>query len=160
MNFDGQHDDETVLFFFRQHPVVLRKPLIAFLAILVIGMTPFSFNPINGWFQLGVLAGLIVGLLVFMYFWISWYFSVYIVTDQRIIQDTQNGLFGKQVVQVDLSKIQNINYEVPGFQASIFKFGTIVVQTFVGDLVIEKVHHPADIQKQITQILNELENES
>lgn len=158
MNFDGQHDDETVLFFFRQHPVVLRRPLIAFLSLLVLGMVPFSIDPLNGWFQLGVLVGFIVGVLVFFYYWIKWHFSVYIVTDQRIIQELQKGMFGKQVVQVDLSKIQNVNYDIPGFQATIFKFGTIVVQTFVGDLVIDKVHKPADIQQKLTHILNELEN--
>jgi hypothetical protein len=32
-------------------------------------------------------------------------------------------------------------------------FGTIMMQTYVGDLVIHDVHHPAKTQKQIVDIL-------
>jgi hypothetical protein len=71
-----------------------------------------------------------------------WYFTVYIVTSQRIRQVTQRGFFGKDVVELRLSKIQNISYNIPGFSGEIFGFGTIVIQTFVGDLVIRNVEHP------------------
>lgn len=71
-----------------------------------------------------------------------WYFTVYLVTNQRIRQITQRGFFGKDVVELRLSKIQNISYNIPGFSGEIFGFGTIVIQTFVGDLVIRNVEHP------------------
>jgi hypothetical protein len=72
-----------------------------------------------------------------------WYFTIYLVTDQRIRQVTQKGFFGKDVVELRLSKIQNISYNVPGFSGEVFGYGTIVIQTFVGDLVIRHVEHPA-----------------
>ena len=78
-----------------------------------------------------------------------WYFTVYIVTDQRIRQITQRGFFGKDVVELRLSKIQNISYNIPGFTGEIFKFGTIIIQTFVGDLVIHKVEHPDEIYNKL-----------
>ncbi|HIA92346.1 TPA: hypothetical protein EYO12_04530 [Candidatus Saccharibacteria bacterium] len=155
MEFAGQFDDEEVLFFFRQHPVVLRRPLLAFLLIFTVTLSPLSFDPFNKIYQYIAGAGFIISVLIFFYYWVSWYYSFYIVTNIRIIQDLQKGLFGKQLVEVDLSKIQNINYEIAGFQASLFRFGTIVIQTFVGDLVIEKVHEPAKIQKRISSILRE-----
>jgi hypothetical protein len=64
------------------------------------------------------------------------------VTDQRIRQVTQKGFFGKDVIELRLSKIQNISYNIPGFAGEVFQFGTIVIQTFVGDLVIHNVEHP------------------
>ena len=48
-----------------------------------------------------------------------------------------------------LSKIQNISYNVPGFSGEVFKFGTIVIQTFVGDLVIKNVEHPDEIYNKL-----------
>ena len=45
-------------------------------------------------------------------------------------------------MELSLSKIQNISYNVPGFFGEVFHFGTLVVQTFVGDLVIRNVEHP------------------
>jgi hypothetical protein len=64
------------------------------------------------------------------------------VTNQRLRQVTQRGFFGKDVVELRLSKIQNISYNIPGFTGEVFGFGTMVIQTFVGDLVIRYVEHP------------------
>ena len=78
-----------------------------------------------------------------------WYFTIYIVTDQRIRQITQHGFFGKDVVELGLSKIQNISYNIPGFSGEMFGYGTIVIQTLVGDLVINKVQHPDEIYNKL-----------
>lgn len=153
MQFEGQYEDEKVLFFFRTHPIVLRRPLLAFLLVFTVSIVPLAFNPFSTLSIYIAIGGFLLGALILFYFWISWYFTLYIVTDVRIIQDIQKGIFGKQVVEIDLDKVQNVNYEVDGFQAAVFKFGTIVVQTFVGDLVIEKVHKPAEIQKELSSIL-------
>ncbi|HEY5695247.1 MAG TPA: PH domain-containing protein, partial [Candidatus Saccharimonadales bacterium] len=48
-----------------------------------------------------------------------------------------------------LSKIQNISYNVPGLSGEIFGYGTIVIQTLVGDLVIHKVEHPDKIYNKL-----------
>ena len=71
-----------------------------------------------------------------------WRFTYYIVTDQRIRQVTQRGFFGTDVVELSLSKIQNISYNIPGFFGEVFHFGTLVIQTYVGDLVIRNVEYP------------------
>jgi len=86
--------------------------------------------------------GLVLGIIFFLYHYIMWYFTIYLVTNQRIRQVTQKGIFGKDVVELRLSKIQNISYNIPGFTGEILGFGTIVIQTFVGDLVIRNVEHP------------------
>jgi hypothetical protein len=159
MEFEGQHEGEEVLFFFRQHPIILRKPLILLLIVWTTTLMPFSFFPLNKWTQIIAGAGFLIGIIVFVYYWVSWYYSLYIVTDLRIIQDQKGGLFSRQVVELDLDKVQNINYEINGISASLFQFGTIVIQTFVGDLVIEKVHHPGKIHQKLTSILRDYEAE-
>ena len=67
---------------------------------------------------------------------------MFVLTNQRLRQITQRGFFGSDVVELKLSKIHNISYNVPGFSGEIFGFGTIVIQTYVGDLVINNVSHP------------------
>ena len=49
-----------------------------------------------------------------------------------------------------------INYQISGLQETLLGFGTIIVQTYVGDLIIRDVHHPARIQKKMVHILREL----
>ena len=99
-------------------------------------------------------AGLVLGLILFMYHFMLWYFTVYIVTDQRIRQVTQRGFFGKDVIELRLSKVQNISYNIPGLSGEIFHFGTIVIQTFVGDLVIHNVEHPDKIYNELQDAVN------
>lgn len=142
VDFEGQRPGEEVLFVFRRHIIAMRKGFYLLLIPLVItSIPPLIWQDNLELFWLPV-AGLTLGLILFFYHWMMWYFTVYLVTNQRIRQITQRGFFGKDVVELRLSKIQNISYNIPGFSGEIFGFGTIVIQTFVGDLVIRNVEHP------------------
>lgn len=154
--FKEQFDDEEVLLVFRKHPVVMRRGLIYSSVALLLGTIPSLINPEFSWFFIGLGAGLLLAIMVFFPFWIGWYYSVYIVTNQRFIQITQKGMFKRSMVSFGLSQIQMINYEVGGFEETILGFGTIMVQTYVGSLTIHHVHHPAKIQKELLQILRDL----
>lgn len=153
LEFEGQHQDEQVLFTFRRHPIAMRKGFYLLLIPFTISAVPTLFWPgdINMlWIALG---GLVLGLALFSYHLMGWYFSVFIVTDQRLRQITQKGFFGKSVIDLGISKIQNISYNVPGFNAAIFGFGTIVVQTYVGDLVLDKIEHPGRIYERLQNVI-------
>jgi uncharacterized membrane protein YdbT with pleckstrin-like domain len=148
-DFDGQRDGEQLLFVFRRHMIAMRKGFyLLLIPFAALSIPPLIWQSNIELFLLPVV-GLIIGLMLFSYHFIMWYFTVYIVTDQRIRQITQKGFFGKNVVELRLSKIQNISYNVPGLSGEIFGFGTIVIQTLVGDLVIQKVEHPDKIYNKL-----------
>lgn len=155
--FEDQFDDEEVLFVFRKHPVVMRKALILFSIGPLLGVIPAAVKPTLGMsvFFGGLAAGFVLGALLFFPSWIAWYYSLYIVTDQRLIQITQKGLFHRSVVDIGLNQIQMVNYEIAGLQETLLGFGTIMMQTYMGDLVIHDVHHPAKIQKRLLKILRD-----
>ena len=161
--FDDQFDDEEVLFVFRKHPIVMRKGLVYGMGAWLVGpvyttvLTYVKPNdpPSVAFFFLSLIASIVLGSLIFAPSYMSWYFSVFVVTNQRLIQITQKGLFHRSVVDMGLSQIQMVNYEVAGLQETLLGFGTIMMQTFVGDLVIHDVHHPAKIQKKLIGILRE-----
>lgn len=156
--FDDQFDDEEVLYVFRKHPVVMRKGLVLGLLGPLLGVLPAAINPNLGFgvFFGGLIAGCLLGLLIFSPSWIGWHFSVFIVTNQRFIQITQKGLFHRAVNDLSLHQIQSVNYEVSGLQETLLGFGTIHMRTYVGDLTIHNVGRPAKIQKKIVGILREL----
>lgn len=148
-DFDGQRDGEQLLFIFRRHIIAMRKGFyLLFVPVAVSAIPPLIWQTNMQVFLVPVV-GLLVGLVLFFYHFIMWYFTIYIVTDQRLRQITQKGFFGKDVVELRLSKIQNISYNVPGFSGEVFGFGTIVIQTFVGDLIIHKVDHPDKIYNKL-----------
>lgn len=161
--FEDQFDGEEVLFVFRKHPVVMRRGLILAMAMWLVGpvytlvltyLRPNDYPSIS-FFFLSLVGSIVLGVIVFMPWYISWYFSVFIVTDQRLIQITQRGLFNRSVVDMGLSQIQMVNYQVAGLQETLLGFGTISMQTFVGDLIIHDIHHPARIQKKLLEILRD-----
>jgi len=147
--FDGQRDGEELLFVFRRHIIAMRKGFYLLLVPMALGALPFLIWQDNLnllWLFLG---SFVLGLVLFSYHFLMWFYTYYIVTNQRIRQITQHGFFGKDVIELRLSKIQNISYVVPGFSGEMFKFGTIVIQTFVGDLVIKNVEHPDEIYNKL-----------
>jgi uncharacterized membrane protein YdbT with pleckstrin-like domain len=153
--FEDQFDDEEVLFVFRKHPIVMRKGLVLGMLGPLIGILPAAIDlslGLTGFF-LGLLGGCILGVLIFAPDWISWHFSVFIMTDQRFIQISQKGLFHRAVADLGLQQIQSVNYEIAGMQETLLGFGTIHMQTYVGDLIIHDLHHPEKIQKRIIGVL-------
>ncbi|HSH55666.1 MAG TPA: PH domain-containing protein [Candidatus Limnocylindrales bacterium] len=161
--FADQFDDEEVLYVFRKHPIVMRKGLIIGMVAWLVGpvytlaltyLQPDNLPSIPFFFG-SLIASILLGVILFIPSWMSWHYSVFVVTDQRLIQITQKGLFSRSVVDMGLNQIQMVNYEVAGLQETLLGFGTITMQTFVGDLVIHDLHHPAKIQKKLLNILRE-----
>ena len=153
--FKEQFDDEEVLLVFRKHPIVMVKGLILFSVAILIGTLPALIKPTYGYFFGGLAIGFVAGVLLWFPFWIKWHFSVYIMTNKRFIQQTRS-ILQVNVVDIALEQIQMINYQIQGLNQTLLGFGTIVVQTYVGDLVIRSVNKPARIQKKMIHILRDM----
>ena len=151
--FDGQREGEVVQFVFRRHLLTAKKGFAFLVIMFIVGFLPLLIwrgNPQIFWFFVGML---LIGIAGCLYSYLLWYFSVYIVTDQRIRQISQKGFFKKTVVDLGLDKIQSISYGVPGLIAGIFGYGTILIQTGVGDLVISEVKTPAKIYDKLQNVM-------
>jgi len=149
---------------FRKHPIVMRKGFIISMLLWLVGpviMLVLTFvkpddPPSIPLFFASLAGSIALGIIALIPSWVGWYFSVYIVTDQRFIQITQKGFFTKSVVDIALNQIQMINYEIVGIQETLLGFGTIRVQTYVGELAIHDVHHPAQTAKKLQLVLRDL----
>ena len=150
--FDGQREGEEVLLVFRRHIIALRKGFYSILIPFAIASLPTLFFPGDFLYFYIAIGGLVFGLILFFYHWIGWYFTLYILTNQRLRQSTQTGLFGKSVIDLPVSKIQNISYTIPGLSGEMFKFGTIVIQTYVGDLILDMIDHPARVYNKLQDV--------
>src|SRR3546814_2566746 len=69
---------------------------------------------------------------------------------------SQKVLFKRAVGDITLNHIQTMNYDIIGLEETLLGIGQITIQTYLGDIVISHVHHPAHTQKQIFNILREL----
>jgi hypothetical protein len=159
--FPGQHQGETVKLVFNQHPLVMRKALIIGLLAIVLGVLPLDFpqvyasDAISGFFIKVALGVPVIVFAAWFWRWVGWHYSVYIVTNERIVEIKQKGFFDRAVEEWQLDRVQNVNYHISGFQAVIFGFGDITIRTFIGDLIIPTVHHPLKIHEQLQLLVRE-----
>ena len=155
MIFDGQREGEEVQFVFRRHFLTAKSGVIFLILMIMIGVGLTLLWPNNMMIFEVFLVLILVGVLGFLYSYMLWYFSIYIVTNQRIRQISQRGLFKKSVVDLGLDKIQSISYGVNGIRAGLMGYGTIVIQTAVGDLVISMVKNSEKIYNDLQNLINE-----
>lgn len=162
--FSGQFKDEEVLLVFKRHPIVMRKGFILLMVAILIGalagmVTTRSSVTVGDFFTkfltpVGI--GFLAGSVAMFYYWIGWHYSVCIVTNQRFIQMNQKGIFkSRSVNDINLNRILSVNYEIRGILETALGFGTIIIQTLVGDFVIAKVPKPAVTQADIVSAIKE-----
>jgi hypothetical protein len=156
--FKGQYDDEELLLVFRKHPIVMRKGLILLMIAILIGTIPSFIKPEFSYLYGGLAAGFLLGIIIAFPSWIYWYFSTYIMTSQRFIQITQKGFFHRTVSDIGVKHIQSVNYQVAGVQETLLGYGSILIQTYLGDILINDVHHPEKIMNELFGVLREYGN--
>ena len=148
MDFEGQRSGEEVIFVFRRHIVTAWKGFIFMLVMIGLGYLPVvMWAGMNEMYFVWAGVG-VIGLFGFLKSLILWHFSYYMITNQRLRQVRQKGFFTKTVVDLDLDKIQSSSFGVHGMFATMFNYGTILVQTGAGDLILSAVSKPETVYKR------------
>jgi len=140
IKFPGRRVGEKVNLFFRRHPlsffgfgvigfVMTILPLAVFIILVNNG-----FLILEGSLEPKIAVGLISVYLLFILglmivAWMNFYLDVYIVTDKRLVDIHQEGLFNRNLSAVDLVDVEDVKADVKGFLATYFNFGTVNVQT-------------------------------
>lgn len=148
--------NEVVIAVVRQFIVALRRPILFIGIGLVVAMLPWALANNFAYSLVGTTTGLmwisfgILGLYGF-WRWVGWYYSVYVLSNKSLTIITQKGFFNRKVSDMELHNIQSVNYHIDGFNASVFGYGNVLVQTLSGsgDMELKFVHKPAVLAKQI-----------
>ncbi|MFA6963912.1 MAG: PH domain-containing protein [Patescibacteria group bacterium] len=64
-----------------------------------------------------------------LYGFISYYLDVYIVTDRRIVDIDQAGFFHRQISELHLHQVQDVNARINGIFPTLLHFGDVMIQT-------------------------------
>ncbi len=166
-NFPGQRKGETISLIIRKHKLVLISEIliVLFLALIPIifffmiaassfpAFLEYPYNRIYVLFSLVFYGFLWIGSFVI---WIDYYMDVWIVTDERLIDVQQIGLFGRVVSELDLRRIQDITSEVNGILETVFGFGDVYIQTASEDkrFKMKSIPHPVETRRKITELYN------
>jgi len=101
--------------------------LIHILPAGIFGGIPASVaGPVTAFFYLLWLLILWVALFAF---WTNYYLNIWIITDRRVIDIVQNGLFSRELITARLEKVQDVTTNTEGILHTLFDFGTVVIHT-------------------------------
>jgi hypothetical protein len=164
----GMKPDEEIIFFLRRHWFAI-LPII--FGLIVVSILPFAAYFVILQVEPGVLtvqANLVLFILgtsiFFLYAWLflfqnfaDWYLDVWIVTNQRIINIEQRGLFGRVMSELMLYNVQDVTSEVKGFIQSMFDYGIVHIQTSAEKtrFQFEDVEHPSFIAKRVLELASQ-----
>ncbi len=163
VRFETQEAAEDVILFLRQH-IIVNVPWIVVTLILASAPTiifPLLFQLVH--LPFAIPAGyLIVGAL----FWylatfgyalanfIAWFFNIYIVTNERVVDIDFIYLLYKQFSEAELMKTQDISYATGGMIAMIFGYGNVTIETAgeTPNLTFKKIPYPERVVETIRSL--------
>jgi uncharacterized membrane protein YdbT with pleckstrin-like domain len=161
-HFASQREGEEVQFILFKHWAKLALPiLMAFVIIIVSLVIPIWANFMGFIFRYSILALVyylwqVYWVLYMVYVYICWYQGRVIITDQRVINITQKGLFRRRVSEVDLTRVQNVRHDVNGLLAMMFNFGTVTIESAgASEVALIHIGDPAGVQEIVTRLVKE-----
>lgn len=165
VSFDTQQSEEVVILLLRQHPVTQLKQVFIAIGIAIfpflLGASPFlDFLPTR--FQFAMTLGWYLIMIGYIFeSFLLWFFNVYIITDERIIDVDFLSLIYKDVSSAKIDNIEDVTASTGGFLASMINYGTIKIQT-AGEKTefdFNDVPQPAKVTALLNELLLEEERE-
>jgi len=104
---------------------------------------------------------LIFSVIYAAFIWIDYYFDVWVITNRRIVNIEQKGLFVRHVSELTIERVQDVTVEVKGFIPTMLNFGDVYVQTAAEKerFVFRMVPNPYGIKDLIMNLQKEVERE-
>ncbi|MBP6005786.1 PH domain-containing protein [Candidatus Saccharibacteria bacterium] len=147
------HQDEVGLALYRHYPLKLRWPFYGFFFGLIMAILIQLYTKYTLEYLILIPTG-----LIFLRGLIGWYYSYVLVTNYQVLSIEQKGLFNREIRQIQLKNIQNVNFAQRGLVASLLGYGDIeVVATFSNEIFYFKsIMKPQDLQNILMRLISQL----
>jgi hypothetical protein len=84
-----------------------------------------------------------------LYRWMLWYFTLYLLTSERLITVDQLGIFKKEVKELQVDRILDITYEQKGMVENMAHYGVLHVIGIGLTIDLYDVKHPGKTRDMI-----------
>lgn len=161
--FDTQEKGEKIILMLRQHLVT---QLGAVLEVLALVLLPFFIGPILAFLNIDLFDFLFgrqvfwIGVFWYLftfgfafYKFIHWYFNVYLLTNERVVDFDFRGILHIETAYANLNQIQDVSPKIIGFLGTFFHYGNVFIQT-AGEMREFEFYHvekPDEVSKRILE---------
>src|SRR3989344_910734 len=155
-SFEGQLPDEKTLKVVRMHWFTLvRQGVFMFFAFIPILVMIFTAGySLEGDLQKFFL---FLSSMLFLYWWYwvfymatMYYLNIWIITDHRLIESEQLGMFRRNYTELNLTKIQDVSVNVEGFFETMLNIGTLEVKETITRAYNSYIRtHPGKVEERL-----------
>ncbi len=138
-HFDGQKNNEKILLVLHRHWFdIIKQFFPIFLMTLLLFVSYYFQSLFYSFFNDSLIKEFMFFIrnlffmfiwMTFFIIWIDYYFDIWIITDQHIVNIEQKGLFARTVSELEIEKIQDVTTEVKGLIPTFLNYGNLLVQT-------------------------------
>lgn len=154
---------EKLMYTMHKHWIVVyRKMLeIGFFGIAIPAGILFFFFEFNSLPAYALYAWIGLGILASLYAFTDWYADAWLLTDKSIIDVHWDGFLRRSAQRIGYSSIESIIYEIKGFKATLFNYGTLTLNNESGNtIVIQNISNPKKAEAKLTEMRNALAEQS
>jgi membrane protein YdbS with pleckstrin-like domain len=164
----NRRQDEKIVLFLRRHWFAVLSLVVSFtlLTVIPIGLALYFWDTFSTWLR-EPFFGVGLSVVISIYFLCVWlvtatgftdyYLDTWIVTNERIINIEQHGLFQRTASELSLTTVQDVTAEISGVLETVFKYGNVEIQTAGEKKRFEFRHvpHPERVKESIMQLVQE-----
>lgn len=165
----GSVDEDKIILFVRRHWasylgqfflsfIILMIPLVLITIFLVSDFTVYK-GILRNFIVLGLSVYYLVAVMFAYIAWVSYYYDIYIVTDESIVDIVQEGIWGRKISQLSLLRVQDVNSDIKGFLPTVFGYGDVLVET-AGEqsqnFLLKAMPNPQEVAAKIMELHNQL----
>lgn len=162
--FEGEDKDEVVVLTLRQHQITnlrwavvgallfcgpfLMRWFLVFTDLAPIPVLPFTYRLVL------VIFWYLISLSYIFTSFLIWFFSVYLVSNKRVIDIDFHGFFGRSFSEALLSNIEDLTHTIYGISQVFFKYGTLNFQTAgeLREIEFENIPNPGMVQDIVSDL--------
>lgn len=165
VKFSSADSDEKIILLLRKHWLTNVKWFITGVVMLIVPL-PFVYFPIlnfvpERFIVVGVLFWYLATAAFTLEKFLSWFFNVYIVTDERVFDVDFYDLVHRDISDANLDQIQDVTSRIGGSIRTSFNYGDVLIQTAAESLEIEfeAVPKPDEVASILRKLRVEEEQE-
>ncbi len=166
--FPSQQENEVIYLVVRQDWFILFSRLLVwfFFVAILLAFQRFVQPAAPGLFEGS--AGQVLSLFLQIYnlflllslflIWLFWYLNIQIISNLRVVDIDQVGLFSRTISELFIENIEDVTSETNGIFGTVLNFGMVYVQTAGSRerFEFDNVPHPAAVEKLILDLYGQL----
>ena len=164
--FPSQNSNEKILLILRRHWFIFLKFLVIYFLIGLIPVGLYFANKSLGISMFSCEVSRAIKVLIISAFYLFWWLlafrqfmdywlDVWIVTDQRVVNVNQKGLFFRTISELKLFRIQDVTADVRGLLPTFLHYGNVHIQTAGSQkrFIFEEIPHPYQVTRKIMRLV-------